>query len=320
MIFSILHKDNKPDLFVMIRPEYLKTADKVALVAPARKVSLEEMQLAKDTLESWELEVILGDNLFKEYHQFAGTDEQRTKDMQEMLDNPSIKAIFCARGGYGTVRIIDNLDFRRFTRNPKWIIGYSDVTVMHSHIHSNFKVESMHATMPINFSKNNAECREALSSLKKALFGEKLSYEILSQQYNALQKKGEAKGILVGGNLSLLYSLIGSTSDIDTTDKILFLEDVDEYLYHIDRMIMNLKRNNKLNRLKGLIVGSMSEMKDNAVAFGKTAEEIIFDNIKEYHYPVCFGFPSGHTSSNKALILGREIKIHVEENISLEFL
>jgi muramoyltetrapeptide carboxypeptidase len=294
----------------MKTPPYLKKGDKIGIVASARKISKEEVQPALEILASWGLEAVLGKNVFKEEHQFSGTDKERTEDLQMMLDDPSVKAVISARGGYGTIRIIDNIDFSGFRKEPKWIIGYSDITVLHSHIH-NSGIETIHATMPINFTKN----AEATETLRKALFGEKLSYEA---ELHSMNRNGKAQAELVGGNLSLLYALSGSVSDIDTKGKILFIEDLDEYLYHIDRMMINLKRSGKLSQLAGLIVGGMSDMKDNAVPFGKNAEEIIMDAVKEYNYPVCFNFPAGHIDKNLAIVLGRKVKMEVNGNSVIE--
>jgi muramoyltetrapeptide carboxypeptidase len=293
----------------MITPAYLNKGDKIGIAATARKIIEIEILPAVKKLEEWGLEVVTGKNLFKQYNQFAGTDEERTEDLQNLLDDSSIKAIICARGGYGTVRIIDKLDFTKFKNKPKWIVGYSDATVLHSHIHTNFGIETLHAVMPFNreFWEDNSGM--SLESLRKALFGEKLSYNISASQ---LSIQGESSGILTGGNLSILYSLCGSNSDINTEGKILFVEDIDEYLYHIDRMMMNLKRTGKLSKVAGLIVGGMSEMKDNTVPYGKTAEEIILETVKDYDYPVCFGFPAGHTNQNYALILGKEVKLTIK--------
>jgi muramoyltetrapeptide carboxypeptidase len=296
-----------------IRPLFLKAGDTIGLVAPARKVSAEELAPAIKILESWSLKVKLAKNIYAIENQYAGSDEQRVADYQSMLNDSEVKAIIAARGGYGSVRIIDALDFMAFKKQPKWIAGYSDVTVMHSHIHTHLGIETLHSTMPISFNKD----AESLDLLRKALFGEEINYTIPAHIYN---RKGEGKGILVGGNLSLLYALAATPSDIDTKGKILFLEDLDEYLYHIDRMMMQLKRSGKLAGLKGIIVGGFSEMKDNTVPFGKTAEEIILDAVKEYNYPVCFGFPAGHTEKNYPLYLGRDIELSVKEKTSLKFL
>jgi muramoyltetrapeptide carboxypeptidase len=288
----------------MISPAFLKKGDKIGIVAPARKISMEELNYSIDVFKSWGLEVVLGKNLFGQDNQFSGTDEQRAADLQDMLDDNSIKAIISARGGYGTLRIIDRLNFSGFVKHPKWIIGYSDITILHSHIRQNFGIETLHTTMPINFSKN----AEAVETMRKALFGEKLIYNISPHPLNRL---GTAEAKLSGGNLSLIYALAGSKSDIDTSGKILFLEDLDEYLYHVDRMMLNLKRSGKLENLAGLVIGGMTNMKDNLVPFGKTAEEIIFDAVKEYNYPVCFNFPAGHVERNLAMVMGRKVKLSV---------
>lgn len=294
-----------------IQPPYFKKGDTIGIIACARKISREEISPAVEILKSWGLEVIQSKNLFNADHQFSGTDAERTKDLQTMLDDASVKAVISARGGYGTMRIIDKINFEKFKKNPKWIVGYSDITVLHSHIHT-LGFETLHATMPINFTKNE----DALESLRKALFGENINYEI---EPHPLNRKGIAVGELIGGNLSLLYALTGSISDIDTTGKILFIEDLDEYLYHIDRMMMNLKRSRKLSRLAGLVVGGMTDMKDNIIPFGKTAEEIILDSVKEYNYPVCFNFPAGHVDKNVALYLGRKAKLEITETVKLSF-
>lgn len=294
----------------MITPPYLREGSRIGLVAPARKVNREEMQAAKSMLRDWGLEVAEGKNLYRQEHQFAGTDEERAEDLQQMLDDPSVEAILCARGGYGTVRIIDKLDFSGFRKNTKWMCGFSDITVLHAHLHSQLKTETIHSAMALNLGDDKCS-RENAASLRKALFGEKLSYNI--SQESPCHRSGSASGILVGGNLSMLYALTGTRSDIQTGGKILFLEDLDEYLYHVDRMMMNLKRSGRLEGLAGLIVGGMSDMKDNAIPFGKTAEQIIRDAVAEYGYPVCFNFPSGHTPENYTLIFGREVKLVVEE-------
>ena len=297
----------------MIQPKYLQKNDTVAIVSTARKISLEEIKPAIELLKNWGLKVIIGKSIGLEENQFAGSDEERKNDFQEMLDNPNIKAIWCARGGYGTVRIIDTLNFSNFIKNPKWIIGYSDITVLHNHIH-NLGIETLHATMPLDVVKNT---KTSLNSLKKAIFGETLSYEISSVNENIT---GVSEGQLVGGNLSILYSLLGSKSSINTDDKILFIEDLDEYLYHVDRMMVNLKRNGYFDNLKGLIVGGMTKMHDNKIPFGKNAKEIILDSVAEFGFPVAFDFPAGHLTNNKALILGRKVKFEVtKENVKLSF-
>ena len=302
----------------MITPQYLKAGDTIGIVAPARKIVLGEIQAAIKAFQAWGLEVVLGHNLLKSDHQFAGTDVQRTEDLQIMLDRPDIKAIIAARGGYGTLRIIDALDFSTFKQHPKWIIGYSDITVLHAHIHS-LGFETLHATMPLNFFKSGPS-DPAVEALHNGLFGKALQYAYVPSQNNKhLLRPGKTSGILVGGNLSILYALSGSVSDIDTNGKILFIEDLDEYLYHIDRMMLQLDRSGKLKNLKGLIVGGMTQMKDNAISFGKTVEEIIFGAVKKYDFPVCFDFPSGHIADNKALIMGRQVELSVGDTVTLKF-
>lgn len=291
----------------MITPTYLKQGDKIGIVATARKVSEAEVVPAVKVLEGWGFEAVLGQDLFRQDRQFAGTDEERAADMQRMMDNPEIKAILIARGGYGTMRIIDMLDFSGFNAHPKWIAGFSDVTVLHSHIHANHNTETLHSNMCLQLGKN----AEADESLRKALTGELLGYE-LGGSFE-LNRPGSGSGLLVGGNLSLVYALNNSLSDIDTDGKILFLEDLDEYLYHIDRMMTSLKRAGKLENLAGLVVGGMTDMKDNTIPFGKAAEEIIMEAVHEYDYPVCFHFPAGHVDRNLALIMGRMSRLEVSE-------
>ena len=299
----------------MICPPYLKAGDKIAIVAPARKVSPSEMETAFGIFRSWGLQVVTGNHLFGEYNQYSGTDRERAADLQTMLDDREIRAIICARGGYGTVRIVDSLNFNVFEQHPKWIVGYSDITVLHSHIQTQLGIETLHATMPINFTDPGSEA--ATESLRKALFGESLEY--LTDPH-PLNSTGNASGVLTGGNLSILYSLIGTPSDILTQDKILFLEDLDEYLYHMDRMMMNLKRSGKFSSIKGLIVGGLSKMNDNTIPFGKTAEQIITEYASEFPIPVCFNFPAGHIADNRALIMGREVQLIVgQNNVSLQF-
>ena len=283
----------------MIIPDYLKDGDCIGLISTARKISQKELELGFRILQDWGLKVFLGENIFSEYRQFAGSDMQRKLDFEYMLSDNKIKAILCVRGGYGTVRIIDKITDKLFTDSPKWVIGYSDVTVLHSHLH-NLGIASIHGPMPINFTKAS---KNSLNALRSVLFGED---NYIYTNPNRLNREGEAKGEIIGGNLSILYSLLGSPSDINTDNKILFIEDLDEYLYHIDRMIINIKRNQKFQKLKGLIVGSMTEMNDNKIKFGKTANEIIYEHIKEFNFPVCFDFPSGHIKNNMSIIFGKQ--------------
>ncbi|MBN1199496.1 MAG: LD-carboxypeptidase [Bacteroidales bacterium] len=296
-------------------PPYLQRGDKIAIVSPARNIPFEEVFPAMKLFQKWGLEVVLGTHVFGKHHQFSGTDEQRRQDLQQMLDHPAIRAVVMSRGGYGTVRIIDKLDFTKFSQYPKWIVGYSDITVLHSHIHRHMGIQTLHATMPYNI--KDREINEiAVESLRKALFGEKISY---SKPLTFWDRTGLTEGKLVGGNLSILSGLTGSPSDIDTREKILLLEDVDEYLYHLDRMMISLKRTGKLKDLKGLIVGGLTGMKDNEVPFGKSSHEIIREAVEEYDYPVCFDFPAGHEKLNVALYLGRKAKLVVDKEVSLIF-
>jgi muramoyltetrapeptide carboxypeptidase len=293
----------------MITPPYLQKGDTVAILATARKHIVKSMQPTIDLLESWGLHVVIGKSIGLEENQLAGKDEDRAADLQEQLDNPNIKAIWCARGGYGTVRVVDLIDFTQFKKHPKWLVGFSDVTVLHNHLNT-MGYKSIHGIMPISLAKASPE---AIESLRLSLFGQPLKYSIDPHPMNRF---GKASGELVGGNLSILYSLLGSPSAIDCKDKILYIEDLDEYLYHIDRMMMNLKRNGCLESLKGIIVGSMTEMKDNDIPWGKNALEIVQDVTKKYTIPIIFNFPAGHIHDNRALILGNNVTIEVTENCS----
>lgn len=292
----------------MISPPFLKKGDKIGIVASARKIGRAEFEPSLEIIRSNGFDVVYSTNIFSEDYQFAGSDKIRTKELQQMLDDSSVKAIFFARGGYGSIRIIDKLDFSSFTSSPKWLIGYSDITVFHSHVVRNFGIQTLHASMPVNFQENT---KLALNSLFDVLYGRLPQYEFKSHPIN---KTGNTEGLLTGGNLSVLYSLLGSNSFPQTEGKILFLEDIDEYLYHIDRMIMGLKRAGVLSNLAGLVVGGMTDMNDNTIPFGKTAEEIIRENVDEFDYPVYFGFPAGHIADNRALIMGRNVLIEYLKN------
>ena len=296
-------------------PSSLLAGDKIGIVAPARKVNPEEMAPAIEMLRQWGYEVIEAKHLYGDNNQFSGTDSERAADFQAMLDDDSIRAIFCARGGYGSVRIIDLLDFTRFAEMPKWIVGYSDITVFHSHINKHFGIQTLHAAMPINFPAG-LKMNESLGSLKNILEGGLPDYYFPTHPFN---RKGKAGGVLCGGNLSILYSLTGTASDIDTEGKILFIEDLDEYLYHIDRMMMNLKRSGRLEGIAGLVVGGMNDMNDNAVPFGKTAYEIIAEMVAVYNFPVIFDFKSGHNSENLGLIIGGHVEMEVDDKSLLRF-
>ncbi|MFC7357770.1 LD-carboxypeptidase [Jejudonia soesokkakensis] len=299
----------------MIIPPKLTQGATVAIISTARKITKKELRPALDLLSEWGLNVVLGKTIGAACDQFAGDDSLRTEDLQQMLDNPQIKAVWFARGGYGTVRIIDSIDFSAFKKTPKWLIGYSDITVLHSHIH-NLGIETLHAQMPLEIEKRSAE---SASSIQEVLFGKEYTIKFSSESVSG-NRNGTAKGQLIGGNLSILYSLCGSNSSLPTDGKILFLEDLDEYLYHIDRMLQNLKRNGMLKGLAGLIVGGMSDMSDNTIPFGKTTKEIIMETVSAYDYPVCFDFPAGHVKDNRALIMGRTVLFSVDNNkVQLKF-
>ncbi|MCF8427338.1 MAG: LD-carboxypeptidase [Bacteroidia bacterium] len=294
--------------------ESLKKGDLVAIAATARKVSKEEMKPAIALLESWGLTVLESEDLYQAENQFAGSDQTRTKSFQKLLDDPKVKAIFCARGGYGTVRMVDGLDFDSFFENSKWIIGYSDITVLHSHLYKKIGYSSIHGPMPINWQKDKLN-EESVTFLKKTLF--EGTQEISFPKHPLNLRPDDTEGILIGGNLSVLYSILGSNSDLNYDGKILFLEDLDEYLYHIDRMLVGLKRAGKLSNLEALVIGDMSDMKDNTVPFGKSAYEIIAHQVKEFTYPVVFGAPCGHEPRNLSLQLGARYKLSFGKDVKL---
>ena len=280
------------------QPAYLKKGDKIAIVCPASKLP-KNIDSSIQLFESWGLEVIIGKTVNAEYHQFAGNDTLRTEDLQGFLDDPSVKAIIAGRGGYGCIRIIDNLDFSLFVENPKWLVGFSDITVLLCHVYAQFGIQSIHGQMPYTFDDATPE---SLASLKAALFGEEISY---NYQPSVLNRKGDMKGILIGGNLTLLVMTIGSSSEIDYDDKILFIEDIGERPAAIDRMMRMLKRAGKLAKLKGLIVGAFNELPDEKIHFGQSPEEVIWEVVKEYEYPVWFNFPAGHIEDNRAIVIGK---------------
>lgn len=289
------------------QPPYLKKGDKIAIVCPAKKLP-KSIDFGIKVLTEWGLEVVLGKSVYASHHQFAGSDKLRTADLQEFLDDTSIKAIICGRGGYGAIRIIDDLDFTGFAENPKWLVGFSDITVILSHIFATQSVQSIHGQMPYTFE----EATElSLLSLKKALFGETQEYQCKSSFQN---KAGLCEGILIGGNLTLLTMIQGSASEMDFDNKILFLEDVGEHEYSIDRMLRMLKRAGKLKNLKGLIIGAFNEIEEEKISFGQTAEQVIWEIVKDYNYPVCFNFPTGHINNNLSMVLGTKIELEIETN------
>ena len=298
-----------------IKPPFLKPRDRVGILALASKVEYELLQPAFEILrDDWQLEVVEGATLKAQHRQFAGTDAERLQDFQQMLDDPTIKAIFSARGGYGSSRFIDQARFSKFNKNPKWIIGFSDITAVHCLL-QNLGYESLHATMPKLF--GSLEAAESVETLRKFLFGETLQYEVKAHDFNRL---GNATGVLTGGNLCLLAHALGTRSEVDTRQKILFIEDVQEPLYNLDRLLVQLKRARKLKSLAGLIVGQFSELRDNPDApFGKTEYEIIAEHVAEYEFPVCYDFPVGHTADNWAMPMGRKVHLSVQEKVSLRF-
>lgn len=285
----------------MIVPPYLKPGATIAIVCPSGFMAREKAQTCKDTLQQWGYKVRIGATLGSDSENyFSGTDEQRLADLQQALDDPAVDAILCGRGGYGLTRIIDAIDFTAFRKNPKWLIGYSDVTVLHAHVFTRYDIATLHSPMAGAFNDGGA-ITEGVLSLRRALNGESSAYTCPIHKFN---RHGKAAAPLVGGNLSILAHLIGGPSDIDTKGKILFFEDVGEYLYNLDRMLRQLKRSGKLANLAGLLVGGFTDLKDTTRPFGATVEEIIRDVVSEYNFPVCFGFPVSHSQDNVALKMG----------------
>lgn len=280
----------------------------MCILGTAKKVTFEEMAFAKQLFESWGLDVVFGKTIAAEDNQFAGSDKLRAQDFQQALNNKSIRAIFCARGGYGTVRMMDEIDYSGFLKNPKWIVGFSDITYLHVHITNTMGIQTLHSNMPFALEKKTPE---AIETMRKELFGESCIYEIPS---HLLNRSGKGTGPLIGGNLSILYSITGTKSGINSAGKILFLEDLDEYLYHVDRMMINLKRSGKLENLAGMLVGGFTDMHDNEVPFGKDAYEIIAEHVHQYDYPVCFNFPAGHIPDNRALVMGRKYSLEISSD------
>lgn len=311
---SVKNKNEDETLKSLIIPKYLKPGDVVGITCPAGFITDKEIQSAVQQIQNWGFNIRIGDTVNKRDFTFGGTDEERAKDFQQMLDDDSIKAIMCARGGYGSIRIIDKLDFKKFTAHPKWIIGFSDITVIHSHLNRNFNVASIHSKMcnsfPDDWSKAEPTQIDSILSIKQVLMGEKMKYDVAANPNN---KTGIAEGQLVGGNLKTIESLSGSKSDIRTAGKILFVEDTGEYLYSIDRMFWNLKRTDKLSHLKGLIIGGFKAKPDDpGEDFGRTIYDIVLEKIKEFDYPVCFDFPVGHQKNNFALKCGMKHKLNVQ--------
>lgn len=285
----------------------LKPGDTIGIVAPARSFTYEALELFVNDIHSKGYNVKFGKTIGQVYHQLSGTADERCLDMQNFIDDPNIKAIWCCRGGYGCVQFVDQLDWSEFKKFPKWLIGFSDITVLHMALQQH-QMESLHAWMPVNFSTITTE---AYSSLWHVLESRQSKYELITAPHC---QSGKSRGILVGGNLSILYSLTGTLHDFNWSDKILFIEDLDEYLYHIDRMMMNLKRCGILSQIRGLIVGGMSQMNDHTIPWGMNATEIIKNIVSEYDYPVVFDFPAGHIDDNRALVLGATYELDVNED------
>jgi len=289
-------------------PPYLNPGDRVGIAAPARWVDKDDMDFFLNALGNEEWEAMAG-SIYRRHHQYSGSDKGRLEDLQAMLDNPEIKAVFCARGGYGTGKLLAGLDLNTFARYPKWIAGFSDITALHSCIMMKLGTAVLHSAMPYTLRDSTDNQDPGLMSLFAALRGETPVYDIPPEDLN---RTGRGQGVLLGGNLSVLYSLTGTAFQLPTNGAILFLEDVDEYLYHIDRMMLNLQLAGMLENLNGLVIGGMTDMHDNEIPFGKTAYEIIREAVEPYGFPVCFGFPAGHQSPNMALILGREVYLDVD--------
>ncbi|WP_445733800.1 S66 peptidase family protein [Mariniflexile sp.] len=298
----------------MIRPPYLKAGDTVAIVAPSGVLNsrTQEIEQAKSLLKSWGLEVVVGKNVFKQANHFAGTDEERREDFQKAMDDPKISAIWCARGGYGTVRILDKLDYTKFKKHPKWLVGYSDITALHNQFH-NEGIESIHAMMCTSMQDNLEAIKETVSTFKDAIFGNSLTYTLKGSIYN---KTGNASGVLVGGNLTMLHTMLGSKTSLDTSGTILFIEEIGEYEYHIDRMLQSLKRAGYFDNCKGVIVGDITKVRKNTTPWGTSVEQLIIDALSDYNFPIAFNMPAGHEKDNRAMILGRTIQLKVDKNQS----
>ncbi|WP_246286265.1 S66 peptidase family protein [Winogradskyella ludwigii] len=310
-----INAQNKTDnVSELIQPPYLKAGDTIAIVAPSGilKHREREVQQAVDLLKSWGLYAVVGKNVFSKSNHFAGTDEERCADLQNAMDDPKISAIWCARGGYGTVRVLDKLNYIKFRKNPKWIIGYSDITALHNQVH-NEGFQSLHALMCVSLTKDIGDVKEAVSTFKSAIFGNPENYILEGSKYNEI---GEASGELVGGNLTMLHTMLGSDTSIDTTGKILFIEEIGEYKYHIDRMLQSMKRAGYFDNLNGLVVGDMSRMRTNTTLWGTSVEQLILDALEDYDFPIAFNMPAGHEKDNRALVLGKVVNLKVEKNES----
>lgn len=313
--FAQNDNDKSSDMITeLIRPPYLKAGDTVAIVAPSGilKNREREVQQAVDLLKSWGLHSVVGKHVFSKADHFAGTDDERCEDLQRAMDDPKISAIWCARGGYGTVRILDKLNYSKFKKNPKWVIGYSDITALHNQLH-NEGYESLHALMCVSLTKDLEDVKSSIETFKSALFGNPTNYTLEGSEYN---RNGEASGQLVGGNLTILHTMLGSKESIDTSGKILFIEEIGEYKYHIDRMLQSMKRAGYFDNLKGLVVGDMSKLRKNTTLWGTSVEQLVLDALKEYDFPIAFNMLAGHEKDNRALVLGRTVELKVDKKES----
>lgn len=297
----------------LVKPAHLKKGDTIIILSPAGRIKDKaSVDAGIELANHWGLVVFFGNHMLSQDNTFAGTDAQRVEDLQKALDDPSIKAIWAARGGYGAVRIVDDLDFTKFMENPKWIIGYSDITVLHNKIHD-LGIQTIHGQMPLTLDLKDPVQKESIATLHRSLFGKKLAYKLKSSTYN---KTGESTGQIVGGNLSIVYSMLASNSDLNMSGKVLFIEDVGEALYHIDRMVISLERAGYFKDCKGLIVGDFRLKKNEGNAFGETLEDIILRVTETYNFPVIFDFPAGHIDDNRALILGSYVDLEVKNKKS----
>lgn len=304
----------------LIRPPYLKAGDTVAIVAPSGilKNRFDEVEHAKALLKSWGLHTVVGKHVFSQANHFAGTDDERCEDFQNALDSPKISAIWCARGGYGAVRILDKLDYTKFKQHPKWLIGYSDITALHNQFH-NEGIESIHAMMCVSLPQDESQIKETIATFKAAIFGAPLHYTLKGSTYN---KTGTVTAPLVGGNLTILHTMLGSNTSIDTAGKILFIEEIGEYKYHIDRMLQSLKRAGYFDHCKGVVIGDITRVRKNTTPWGKSIEQLFLDVLGEYNFPIAFNMPAGHEKDNRALILGRTIHLNVtktESSINFDY-
>lgn len=312
--FAMSNAQNTMKNTLKVQPHFLKKGDTIAIVAPSGilKHQTDEIDRAKQLLSQWGLQVVVGENLWRQNGHFAGTDEERCADFQKALDDPAIKAVWCARGGYGSVRILDKLDYTKFLEHPKWVVGYSDITAIHNQIHLN-GVQTIHAMMCVNLTDSMTLDNASVTTLHSALFGNELHYKLNGSEYN---KEGYCSGALVGGNLTMLHSMLGSETSLDVNGKILFIEEIGEYAYHIDRMLQSLKRAGYFENCNGLLIGDISKIRKNTTEFGRTIEEIILDVVADYNFPVAFNMPAGHEKINKALYFGKVVELEVSKTES----